>query len=376
MVKGWFIDSPGVKNNCDDDNPCQNLYNLPMTQLDSLKPILQTLAEGKSLSQEEAYAAVHFLMSGNASQIQAAALLMGLRTKGETVDELTGAVQAMRAHMVRIQAPANAMDIVGTGGDNSGTYNISTAAAFVLSAGGIPVAKHGNRAFSSRSGAADVLQALGVDITIPVERMAEAINTIGIGFLFAPNHHPAIRHVQPIRVELGVRTLFNLLGPMCNPAGVKRQVTGVYDAKWLEPMARTLGNSGTEYAWLVHSKDGLDELSPTADTLIVEWKRGAITHHTITPESVGLNRCTLEDIKGGDAAFNAAAMREVFAGKPSHYADSVALNAAAGFVVAERLSTLQDGVALAQQILRDGKALEKVEALAGFTKNSRNFTEF
>jgi len=283
-------------------------------------------------------------------------LLMGLRVRGEAVEEITGAVAAMRSRMLKVKAPDGAIDIVGTGGDGSGSYNVSTLASIMVAACGVPVAKHGNRAASSKSGASDVLAALGVKIGLPPEGVERCIAEAGVGFMMATTHHAAMRHVGAARVELGTRTIFNLLGPLANPAGVKRQVIGVFSAAWLEPMAQVLRNHGSERVWLCHGGDGLDEITTTAPTEIVELREGEIHGFSVAPEDVGLRRASLAELKGGDPAHNAKALREVLAGAKTAYRDVALLNAAAGLVVAGAARDLREGVAVGAAALDSGAA--------------------
>jgi anthranilate phosphoribosyltransferase len=328
-----------------------------------LKALIGKAATGATLSREEARTAFDIMMSGAATPAQIGGFLMALRVRGETVDEITGAVEVMREKMLRVDAPADAVDIVGTGGDGSGSYNVSTASAFVTAACGVPVAKHGNRALSSKSGAADVLMALGVKIDIGPEKIAECIREAGLGFMFAPAHHAAMKHVGPARVELGTRTAFNLLGPLSNPAGVKRQMTGVFARAWVEPIARVLANLGTTSAWIVHGSDGLDEITVTGETHVAELKDGKISTFVVDPESVGLARHPIEALRGGDATVNAAALRAVFEGEPSAYRDIVLMNTGAALVVAGKSATLAEGVARAATAIDDGSARARLAAL-------------
>jgi anthranilate phosphoribosyltransferase len=328
-----------------------------------LKFLIGKAASGQSLSRAEARQAFGIMMSGDATPAQIGGLLMALRVRGETVEEITGAVEVMREKMLRVAAPIEAIDIVGTGGDGSGSYNVSTAAAFVLAGGGVQVAKHGNRALSSRSGAADTLAALGVRIDIGPERIAECVSDVGVGFMFAPAHHAAMKHVGPARVELGTRTAFNLLGPLSNPASVRRQMTGVFSLAWVEPVARVLANLGTEKAWIVHGSDGLDEITVTGPTHVAELVGGRIRTFTVTPEDVGLARADPATLKGGDAAVNAIALRRVLEGERSAYRDIVLINAAAGFVVADTVASLQDGVTLAADSIDSGRARDRLDRL-------------
>jgi anthranilate phosphoribosyltransferase len=321
-----------------------------------LKPLIGKVAAGTPLTRAEAREAFNVMMSGDATPSQIGGFLMALRVRGETVDEITGAVEIMREKMLRVDAPAEAIDIVGTGGDASGSYNISTCAAFVAAGAGLKVAKHGNRALSSRSGAADVLMALGVKIDIGPEQISACIGEAGVGFMFAPAHHASMKHVGPSRVELGTRTIFNLLGPLSNPAGARRQVTGVFSRQWVEPLAHVLKNLGCEACWICHGEGGMDEIVPTGTTWISELKDGKVTNFEITPEAAGLKRSSLEELKGGDAAHNADALRHVLAGKPSAFRDAAVMTAAAALVVAGREPGLSQAVAAAQKAIDSGAA--------------------
>jgi anthranilate phosphoribosyltransferase len=321
-----------------------------------LKPLIGKVAAGTPLSRQEAREAFTVMMSGEATPAQMGGFLMALRVRGETVDEITGAVEIMREKMLRVDAPEDAIDIVGTGGDASGSYNISSCAAFVAAGAGLKIAKHGNRALSSRSGAADVLMALGVKLDIPAEKISACIAEAGVGFMFAPAHHASMKHVGPSRVELGTRTIFNLLGPLSNPAGVKRQVTGVFSRQWVEPLAHVLKNLGSEACWICHGEGGVDEIVPTGTTWVSELKHGQVRSFEITPEDAGLSRSSLDDLKGGDAAQNADALRHVLAGKPSAFRDAAVMTAAAALVVAGREPSLKQGVAAAQAAIDSGAA--------------------
>ena len=328
-----------------------------------MKPVLARLAAGERLAESEAEAAFGMIMAGEATPAQIAGLLMAMRVRGETVAEMTGAVRAMRARMIAVEAPPDAMDIVGTGGDAAGTLNISTAAALVVAGCGVTVAKHGNRALSSRSGAADALSALGIPVMeTPLDRLPAILAEVGMCFLMAPRHHAALRHAAGPRMELGTRTIFNLLGPLANPAGVRRQMTGAFSADWLRPMAETLARLGTERAWLVHGM-GLDELTLAGPSQVVELKDGALTTFEVTPEEAGLPRAPVEALKGGDPAENAAALLALLEGAPGAYRDCVLLNAAAALIVAGRAQTLRDGVALAARSLDGGAALDVLRRL-------------
>ena len=331
--------------------------------MESFKPLIAKVAAGSYLSRAEAVEAFDALLSGEVTPSQMGGFLMALRVRGESVEEITGAVTAMRAKMLRVDAPAEAIDVVGTGGDGSGSYNVSTLAALLVAACGAPVAKHGNRAASSKSGAADTLAALGVKIGVAPATVERCIREAGIGFMFAPAHHAAMRHVAATRVELGTRTLFNLLGPLSNPAGVKRQLIGVFSAAWLEPMAEVLRNLGSERVWIAHGADGLDEMSTTGPTKVVELKGGAIRAFEVTPESAGLPRVDLASLKGGDAQRNAAALRAVLAGARDAYRDIAVFNAAGALVVAGKASSLAQGAAMADEALRSGAAQRVLDRL-------------
>ncbi len=330
--------------------------------MNGLKPTLARLAAGATLSEAESEAAFGVIMSGDATPTQIAGLLMAMRVRRETVAELTGAVRAMLARMTRVPVPPGAIDVCGTGGDNAGTLNVSTAVAFVLAGCGVPVAKHGNRALSSRTGGADVLAELGVNVDTPLERLPAILAKAGCAFLFAPRHHPALRHAAGPRMELGTRTIFNLLGPLANPAEVRRQLTGVFDPSWARPMAETLGALGLERAWLVHGA-GLDELTVAGDNHVVSLDYGTIGTRTVTPEDAGLPRAPIAAIAGGDAATNAAALLALLQGKRDPYRDTVLLNAAAALVIADRANDLRDGAAIAAACLDQGAALAALDAL-------------
>jgi anthranilate phosphoribosyltransferase len=326
------------------------------------KSFIAKAAAGTPLTFDEAREAFGVMMSGEATPSQIGGFLMALRVRGETVPEISGAVAAMRARMLPVAAPADAIDIVGTGGDASGSYNVSTAAAFIVAGAGVPVAKHGNRALSSRSGAADTLGALGVNIDIGPDRIAACIAEAGVGFMFAPAHHSAMRHVGPSRVELSTRTIFNLLGPLSNPAGVSRQLVGVFSPQWVEPLAHVLKGLGSECVWVVHGS-GLDEMTTAGVTRIAALAEGEVTTFEVTPEEVGLQRVSPEALKGGDAKHNAAALRDMLGGEKNAYRDIAVLNAAGALVVAGRVRSLGDGVKLAQASLDSGKALAALDAL-------------
>ncbi|MDQ2084025.1 anthranilate phosphoribosyltransferase [Xanthobacteraceae bacterium Astr-EGSB] len=328
-----------------------------------LKALIGRVATGAALTREEASEAFDGMMSGAATPSQMGGLLMALRMRGETVDEITGAVSAMRSKMLRVIAPADAIDVVGTGGDASGSYNISTCAAFIVAGAGVPVAKHGNRALSSRSGAADVLGALGVKIDLVPEEISRCIAKAGIGFMFAPSHHPAMKHVGPTRVELGTRTIFNLLGPLSNPAGVRRQMVGVFSKQWVEPLAHVLKNLGSERALVVHGSDGLDEITTSGPTSVASLENGLVTTFEISPEDVGLVRVKAEALRGGDAEANAVALRRVLEGKAGPFRDVAMFNAGAALVVAGKAKDLKGGVELAAASIDSGKARAALDCL-------------
>ena len=327
------------------------------------KSIIGKVATGATLSRDESASAFDAMMSGEATPSQMGALLMGLRVRGETVDEITGAVAAMRDKMLTVTAPADAVDVVGTGGDGSGSVNVSTCASFIVAGCGVTVAKHGNRALSSRSGAADVLASLGVKIDITPEQVGRCIADAGIGFMFAPTHHPAMKNVGPTRVELATRTIFNLLGPLSNPAGVKRQMVGVFSRQWVQPLAQVLKNLGSESAWVVHGSDGLDEITISGPTFVAALEGGEIKTFEITPEEAGLTRAAPESLKGGDANANAAALKAVLLGTPGPYRDVALLNAAAALIIAGRASNLKDAVALGAQSIDSGAAAARLSKL-------------
>lgn len=321
-----------------------------------LKSLIGKAANGQALTREEARAAFDVLMSGEATPSQIGGFLMALRVRGETVDEITGAVEIMREKMTPVVAPADAIDIVGTGGDASGSYNISTCAAFVTAGTGLKIAKHGNRALSSKSGSADVLMALGIKIDLTPDQISRCIGEAGCGFMFAPAHHASMKHVGPSRVELGTRTIFNLLGPLSNPAGVKRQVTGVFARAWVEPLAHVLNNLGSERAWICHGEGGFDEIVPSGTTWIAELKDGNVTALEIKPEDVGIARSSAADLKGGDAAQNAEALRGVLEGRKNAFRDAAVMTAAAALLVAGKAKDLKEGVAQAQKSIDGGGA--------------------
>ncbi len=330
---------------------------------DDLKAIIAKVATGASLTRDEAARAFDRMMSGEATPSQMGGLLMALRVRGETVDEITGAVTTMRAKMHKVEAPADAVDVVGTGGDASGSYNISTCAAFIVAGCGVPVAKHGNRALSSRSGAADVLGALGVKIDLSPEQVGTCIHEAGIGFMFAPAHHPAMKNVGPTRVELGTRTIFNLLGPLSNPAGVKRQMIGAFSKHWIEPMAHVLKNLGSERVWVVHGSDGLDEITTSGPTSVAALEDGKVRTFEIAPEDAGLSRAKPGSLQGGDAETNAKALLDVLKGQKNAFRDCALLNASAALIVAGRANDLKSAAAMAAKSIDSGEAEGRLDRL-------------
>ncbi len=331
--------------------------------MDDLKSIIGKVATGATLSRDEAATAFNAMMSGEATPSQMGGLLMALRVRGETVDEITGAVAAMRGKMLKVEAPADAIDVVGTGGDGSGSVNVSTCASFIVAGCGVPVAKHGNRALSSRSGAADVLASLGVRIDLAPESVGRCVKEAGIGFMFAPAHHPAMKNVGPTRVELATRTIFNLLGPLSNPAGVKRQMVGVFSKQWVQPLAQVLKNLGSDSVWVVHGSDGLDEITLTGPTHVAALENGNIRTFDVTPEDAGLPRATAAELKGGDAQANANALRDVLEGKQNAYRNVALINAAAALVVAGKAKDIKEGVALGTKALDTGAATDRLTRL-------------
>ncbi len=331
------------------------------------KRLLAKVATGAALTESESETAFDIIMAGNATPSQMGGFLMALRVRGETVGEITGAARILRAKAVRIEAPPGTVDTCGTGGDAAGTFNISTAVAFVVAGCGVPVAKHGNRAISSKSGAADVLAALGVNLDADFARVREALWEARIGFLMAPRHHTAMRNVGPTRVELGTRTIFNLMGPLANPAGARRQLLGVFAKEWVEPLAQVLARLGSEAAWVVHGSDGLDEITTTGPTTVAALSGGRITVFEVTPEDAGLPRATADDLKGGDAETNAAALRAVLGGAHGPYRDIVLLNAAAALIVAGKAADLKAGVAMAASSIDEGAATRALDRLVAIT---------
>ena len=335
---------------------------------DAMKPLIFAASEGP-LSRAQAEAAFEILFNGEATPAQMGGLLMSLRARGEAVSEYTAAAQVMRAKCDPVKAPTGAMDIVGTGGDGMGTLNISTATAFVVAGAGVPIAKHGNRNLSSKSGAADVQSALGIEVMVGADIVQKAVDEIGIGFMMAPMHHPAMKHVMPVRQELGCKTIFNILGPLTNPAGVKRQLSGAFAIDLIFPMAETLKELGSEAAWLVHGEDGTDEISISGKTSAAILKDGKITSAEIHPEDAGLPVHPFKDILGGTPQENAEAFKALLDGAEGAYRDAVLLNSAAALVIAEKAADLKEGVAIAAESIASGAAKAKVEGLARITSD-------
>jgi anthranilate phosphoribosyltransferase len=331
--------------------------------MEKFRALIGKVATGATLTQEESAHAFDKMMSGEATPSQMGAFLMGLRIRGETVDEIAGAVSIMRSKMTAVDAPADAVDVVGTGGDAAGSYNISTCAAFIVAGAGVPVAKHGNRALSSKSGAADVLSALGVNIEQKPEGISRCIREAGIGFMFAPAHHPAMKHVGPTRVELATRTIFNLLGPLSNPAGVKRQMVGVFARHWIEPLAKVLGALGSEKAWVVHGSDGLDEITTNGVTHVAELSGGKVKLFDISPDDAGLKSSKPGELKGGEAIYNAEALRAVLDGQMGPFREVAVFNAAAALLVAGKADTIKDAAKLAAKSIESGAAKARLEKL-------------
>ena len=336
---------------------------------DAIKPLIGAAAE-RALTRDEAEAAFNIIMTGEATPGQIGGLLMAMRTRGETVDEYAAAAAVMRAKMNKVRAPEGAIDIVGTGGDGKGTLNISTATAFVVAGAGVPVAKHGNRNLSSKSGSADALGAMGVNVMVGPKVVEAALAETGIAFMMAPLHHPAMAHVGPIRAELGTRTMFNILGPLTNPAGVTRQLTGAFSKAMIRPMAEVLQTLGSEKAWLVHGGDGTDELSIAGVSWLAALEDGTITEREVHPEDAGLPVHPFEDILGGTPEENGKAFAALLAGAEGAYRDAVLLNAAAGLVVADKAANLPEGVEIARESIDSGAAKAKIEALAAVTQKA------
>lgn len=338
-----------------------------------MKHFISMLAAGKALTKDEAGQAFKIMLNGEAAPSQMGAFLMALSQRGETLDELLAGAELMRELVVHVDAPENAIDTCGTGGDaasaGGGTYNISTAVAFVLAGSGIPVAKHGNRSLSSRSGSSEVLEALGVNLTLEPEHISKCIREAGMGFMFAPAHHSAMKHLASVRAELGIRTIFNLLGPMSNPASAKYQLMGVFDRKWLVPMAETLNGLGSKKAWVVHGSDGLDEITTTGPTHIAALENGEVTGFDISPSDANLPLAGPEDLRGGTPEENAAAMQALLEGHPSPYRDIVVLNSAAGFIIAGKADSLDAGARMAERAIDEGRARNALDRLVKTSHN-------
>ncbi|GJL53855.1 MAG: anthranilate phosphoribosyltransferase [Nitrospirales bacterium] len=333
-----------------------------------IKDAIAKLADGTDLSESEALEVMLQIMRGEASDAQIAAYLMGMRTKGESVEEISGSVQAMRSLASRVPlADSMTVDTCGTGGDGAHTFNISTAAAFVVAGGGMTVAKHGNRSVSSRSGSADVLQALGVAIDLPIERVSACINDVGIGFLFAPLYHGAMKHCAKPRAEMGIRTLMNILGPLSNPANASIQVLGVYDKALTEKFAQVLMRLGTQHCFVFHGFDGLDEITLTDHTYVSEGKAGRVSSYTISPKDFDLKTVASKDLTGGTPQENATIIQDILRGRKGPKRDIVLLNAAPAFVACGKAKTLQEGFQHATTILDSGAAYEKLEKLIQYT---------
>jgi anthranilate phosphoribosyltransferase len=332
--------------------------------IEDFRGLLAKVGDGQSLTIDEAERAFDIMTSGNATPAQMGAFLMGLKVRGETADELAGGARVLRAKVQRVNAPSGAIDIVGTGGDHHGTYNVSSCSALVVAGAGVPVAKHGNRAFTSRSGAADVLGALGINLELPIETLEKALMVAGVCFLMAPRHHSAMRNVAGPRVELSpTRTIFNLLGPMSNPALVKRQLVGVFDRRWLRPVAEALARLGLERALVVHGQDGMDEITTTTATWAASLENGTVSEIEIVPEEAGVPRASLAELRGSDPVHNANAIREVLAGQPGAFRDIVLLNSAAALMVAGKAADLKQGAAMAAASIDSGKARKALETL-------------
>lgn len=335
-----------------------------------IQEAIKKLVEGKDLTEQEAMGAMNGIMEGEATQAQIGSFITALRIKGETIQEITGCARVMRDKADRIEPQINYyIDTCGTGGDGSNTFNISTAVAFVAAAGGVPVAKHGNRSVSSKCGCADVLEALGVDISLEPGKVKECMEQTGIGFMFAPTFHKSMKHAAGPRKELGIRTIFNILGPLTNPAGAKGQVLGVFDGRLTEPLAKALLNLGTEKAMVIHGLDGMDEITTTGGTKVSEIKRGQVISYEIAPEEFGIKRSEKSQLTGGDSKTNAEIIKAVFQGEKGARRDIVVLNAAAGLYVGKAAAGLKEGIAIAEEIIDSGKAMSKLEELSRFSKS-------
>jgi len=337
--------------------------------MNDLREYINLIIEGNHLSEKQAEQAFSLVMSGQVDLPQMSAFITGLRMNGETVDEITGGAKVLRSKAEAVIVPEGSVDTCGTGGDGTGTYNISTAAAIVTAACGVPVAKHGNKSVSSKSGSADVLMSLGIELDIPLTAHAKALENFGISFMFAPSHHRAMRHVGPVRSSLGIRSIFNLLGPLANPARAKRQVLGVFDKKWVRPMAEVLQRLGSEHVWVVHGSDGLDELTTTGESYVAALKDGKITQFTINPEDAGLEISTMEDLQGGDAEENAVALKAILDGEKNAYRDIVVLNTAAALIVADKVDTLRAGAEMAAKAIDSGTASALLKKWSKYTQS-------
>lgn len=335
----------------------------------ALKPYIAKVAEARTLSFAEASEAFEVIMSGGATPAQIAGFLVALRMRGEDVSELSAAVNVIRSKALPVKAPAGAIDIVGTGGDGSGTLNISTATAIVVAGCGVPVAKHGNRALSSKSGTADVLAALGVNLDAPVEKIEQAISEAGIGFMLAPRHHASFKYVGPVRMELGIRTMFNILGPLCNPAGVSHYLLGVFSRDWVNPMAQVLAQLGCKKAWVVHGADGLDELSTTGENIICEVDGSEVREFSLAPDAAGIARASLDELKGGDAEYNAGRLQALLSGQQDAYRDIVLFDAAAALLISGKVCELADGVTVAAEAIDSGAAQAALDGLVAISNS-------
>ena len=335
-----------------------------------LKPLIQIVSDGCSLTEDQSKEAFDIIMTGNATPSQIGGFLMAMRVRGETTEEITGAARAMREKVIKINAPSDALDTVGTGGDASGTFNISTASSFVVSAAGVPIAKHGNKALSSKTGAADVLSELGVNLNCDMSVIQKAMDEIGICFLMAPRHHMAMRHVAASRSELGTRTIFNILGPLANPALVKKQLVGVFSEAWVEPMAQVLKSLGSERAWVVHGSDGLDEITTTGVTKVAGLDKGSVSTFTIHLEDANLGLADPKQLKGGLPGQNAMALANLLGGEKGPYRDIVLFNSAAAFIIAEKVDDLKEGVELAAEMIDTGQAKQKLDQLVSITAHT------
>lgn len=339
-----------------------------MTSIVDIKMALKSLQSGKTLTRDQMKCVVMTIMNGDVPDVQIAAFLSLIAARGETIEEIVGAAQALRARAIKINAPENAVDCCGTGGTGLSTYSISTAVSLVAAACGVPIAKHGNRAATSKSGTADTLEALGVPLDYPKETIERALKETGFGFLMAPLHHQTLRHVAPVRKELGFRTIFNILGPLANPADTKIQLIGVFDRQHIVPIATALKELGTQHAWVVHGSDGMDEITITGETYVAVLKDGKITEKTITPSDFGLPISSIDDLKGGDPLTNATALKELLNGAKNAYRDIVLANSAAVLYLADQASSLKDGVALSSRAIDNGYALEILRTYKSYKK--------